>query len=154
MLVLLFLAAIFAAFDAYSEISLENQEIVGIVNQLLKEKGLNSDLIQEIQVLKGKLHKYDIKIEHMEKDFGDLKLTVEKERDQSCELLDLKLKHQQQITGLEMELSHLKAVLLDHDENEEILPAEIMAQINFGEAKAFKEPIDVNDEISPAESGA
>ena len=154
MLVLLFLAAIFAASWAYSDISPENHEFIEMVNQVLNEKGLDSDLINEMQDVKGQLHNHDIKIEHMEREIGDLKLTVENERSQNRELLDLKVKHQQQITGLEMELSHLKAVLLDQDWIEEILPAEILSNVNFDNLKALKEPIDVNDEMYAAESSA
>ena len=143
MLVFLFLAAIFAASGAYSDISPENKEFIKIVNKVLKEKGLNSDFILEIQELKGQLHNHNIKIEHMEKEIGDLKLTVENERSQNQELLDLKLKHQQQIIGLEMELGHLKAVLRD--------PADIRDDINSNNPK---ELTDMNDEMSAAESSA
>ena len=141
MLVFLFLAAIFAASGAYSDIFPEKHEFVEMVNQVLKEKGLNSDLIHEIQELKGQHHNHNIRIEHMETEIGDLKLTVENQRSQNQELLDLKMKNQQQITGLEMELSHLKAVLLD--------PAEIRDDIN---SEHPKEPTDTNDEMSAAES--
>ena len=97
-----------------------------------------------MQALKGQLQKHDIKIENMEREISDQKLTVVDERSQNQELLDLKLKHQQQ----EMELSHFKAILLDQDGNKDILPAEIMAQINTDDPKTLKETINVNDKIS------
>ena len=74
----------------------------------------------------------------MGREIGDLKLTVENERCQNQELLDLKLKNEQQITGLEMELSHLKTVLLDQDLKEENSPAEIRAKINSDNPKLEK----------------
>ena len=86
----------------------------------------------------------------MEREISDLKLTVEDERSQNQELQNFKLKHQQQ----EVELSHLKAILLDQDWNKDILPAEIMAQINTDDPNTLKEAINVNDKISPTESSA
>ena len=145
MLVLLFLAVIFAVSGAYCGLSPRNQEILEMVNQALKERGLNYDLIHEMQALKGQLQKHDIKIENMEREISDLKLTVEDERSRNQELLNLKLKYQQQ----EMELSHLKAILLDQDGNKDILPAEIMVQINTDDPKTLKETINVNDKITP-----
>ena len=91
----------FCSFWCYFSLGSENQDFVEIVNQVLKERGLNSDLILEIQELKGKLYKHELKIEHMGREIGDLKLTVENERSQNQELLDLKLKNEQHITGLE-----------------------------------------------------
>ena len=125
MYVLLFLAAVFAAFGVNSSLPAENQAIIKIVNQVLKERGLHSDLSREIQELKGQLHKYNIKIEKLEKEIGELEQAVENERSQKQELLDFNLKQQQQITSLEMEVSYLKAVLPDRNGNKEILAAGI-----------------------------
>ena len=62
MLVFLILAVIFAVSGVYCGLSPRNQEILEMVNQALKERGLNSDLIHEMRHLKDNFRNMTLKL--------------------------------------------------------------------------------------------
>lgn len=117
MLLFLILAATFAVTTATSS---QSGNIIDIVNLVLKDNGIDSQLILEVQGLKEKLDKQELKIEHMAREIGNLKLTMDEEKrkksDMKRELMDLKLADQRQIAELRQEIMRLQTVRMGHDE--------------------------------------